>query len=144
MTAKDRLLRSHEGIITCDTLQSGKVVSFIFSERMGIVRVTHACLSKLCSRWCIELYCFFLCLCELCLLHFYFCLFVRWFSLFSLWRTSSLDTFWATDCFCTKQHRCMHVVVWTIMWPQNNLLWYMYVDMSVEHCSPLHLLAYAE
>lgn len=55
-----------------------------------------------------------------------------------------LDTFWATDCFCTKRHLCMHVVVRTIMWPQNTLLWYMYVNISVEHCSSLRLLAYAE
>lgn len=89
---------------------------------------------------------FYLFQCVFCLLHFLFC-FLIWFNFFvciQLWRTLSLDTFWATDCFCTKHHLCMHVVVRTMMWPQNSLLWYMYVSISVEHCSPLHLLAYAE
>lgn len=87
---------------------------FTLSERMGIVRVTHTCLP--CSLKCKQHHCLSLYLCIFCLLHCFFCSALR--------EHYHQDTSWPTDCFCTKQHLCMHVVVWTIMWPQNTLLWY--------------------
>lgn len=64
----------------------------------------------------------YFCVCVFCLLHFLFLFFlIIYFFSVQLWRTWTLDTFWATDCFCTKQHLCMHVVVRAIMWPQNSL-----------------------
>lgn len=74
---------------------------YILPERLGIVRVTHACLTKT-SLKCIELlhsYYF------RCILHLTFVLFVHHFLHLA---HSEQQTVY----FCTKQHHlCMHVVV---------------------------------
>lgn len=102
-------------------------------------------LTKPCSLKCIMHY-FFLFLCVFCHLQLgFFCVFFLFISfLCSALENIIIRHILSYRLFCTKQHLCMHVVVRTIMWPQNSLLWYMYVNTSVEHCSPLCLLAYAE
>lgn len=121
-------------------VQTGKVV-FIFSERMDVVSVPHVCLQTPLPKMHNAPFL----LTHMCTLPLTFVLYFFWCNLCLDLKSIAISHILSYRGILYKADLCMHVVVRTIMWPLNSSLWYMYVNISsVEHCSPLRLLAYAE